>query len=59
MNAKEKEQQLKEWNARNRHVIEMQFIARQLVAEYIERDFPKSDVLLIAELMIDLIKRFD
>jgi hypothetical protein len=57
MNAKEKEQQLKEWNARNRHVIEMQFIARQLVAEYI--DFPKSDVLLIAELMIDLIKRFD
>jgi hypothetical protein len=53
------ETNLKAWNRRNRHVLEIQEEARTIVGDRIEREYPKADIVLLAELMLDLVKRFD
>jgi hypothetical protein len=48
-----------EWASRNVHVLEVQKDARDIVAVRVANGIPKADLLLLAELMIDLVKRFD
>lgn len=48
-----------EWTVRNVHVLEIQSEARIILESRVARGVPKHDLFLLAELMIDLIKRFD
>lgn len=59
MNQKEREQQLKEWNERNKHVLDIHHDARAIVDSRIKSGYPKADLLLLTDLMMDVIKRFD
>jgi hypothetical protein len=59
MTPKEKEEQQREWTMRNVHVLEVQGRAQAIVKKRVEVGDPKADMLLLTELMMDLIKRFD
>lgn len=59
MTPKEKEDQRKAWLERNRHVLKMQSMAWDIVADMIDKEHPKQDVILLGELLIDIGKRFD
>jgi hypothetical protein len=59
MTPKEKEEQLKEWSNRNKHVLEVSEEVRGTVSNLIGNGYTKADILLYGELMIDLAKRFD
>jgi len=48
-----------QWTARNLHVLEFHGAAEIIVKEFVSKGTPKADILLLAELMIDLVKRFD
>jgi hypothetical protein len=57
---KQRQQQLKEWNTRNKHVLEVQDKAMLTMFNLVHRDgWPKADVLLFIELMMDTAKRMD
>jgi hypothetical protein len=55
----EKKKQREEWTARNIHVMEIQEQARDVITIRLKQGYPKSDIILLAELILDLAKRFD
>lgn len=59
MGNKEKEQMLKACNDRNKHIVQLQAEAMYFVNERLQNGYPKQDLILLTELMIDTIKRFD
>jgi hypothetical protein len=59
MTPEEKKKQQHDWTARNVHVLQVQGDARDIIEVRVANGVPKADLLLLAELMIDLIKRFD
>jgi hypothetical protein len=59
MNAKEKEQQLKEWNERNKHVMEVNSSASNHVIFLLDNGWDKADIILFSRIIEDIAKRFD
>jgi len=55
----QKAKQQREWTMRNVHVLAVQNRAQAIVRRRVGEGDPKADILLLAELMIDLVKRFD
>lgn len=48
-----------EWTSRNVRVLGVLMDARDIIAVRVAKGIPKADLLLLAELMIDIVKRFD